>query len=255
MSGRPGAGAAQVAPPPEPADVGIVAAMSMEVEQLLGKFSKVRKFRTARHRVIEGECGGKVVALILTGMGRESARRGTRLLLDGHRPRWIISAGFGGALDPTLRRNDVVLPTEVLDDEGRRFAIDVGVPEGETRFRTGRLATIDRVLRTADDKAALRARTAAEVVDMETAAVAEVCHARNIHLLAVRVISDEAGIDLPPEILSIVGPTGGYRLGAAVGAIWRRPSSLKDLWGLREHALEAADRLAEVLPPMIAALP
>ncbi len=41
-----------------------------------------------------------------------------------------------------------------------------------------------------------------------------------------------------------MGESGSYRLGAALGAIWRRPSSLKDMLALREQAVEAADRLA-----------
>ncbi len=247
---RPGLG-----PAPTAADVGIVAALPMEMEALIGTFGNVRKFKGPRHRIIEGECGGKVVALIVAGIGRANATRGTTLLLAGHRPRWVVSAGFGGALDPVLKRNDVVLPSVILGAGGQRFAIDVTVPPGAEGFRPGTLATIDKILRTAAEKAELRARTGADVVDMETAAVAELCGERGVRLLALRVVSDEAGVDLPPEILTILGPTGSYRLGAAVGAIWRRPSSLKELWGLREHAMEAADRLAEVLPAVIARLP
>src|SRR5215218_5263336 len=83
------------APPPVPVDVGIVAAMSVEVGFLLDRFKNVRKYAGAGHTIIEGECAGKLVALIVAGMGRQSARRGTQLLIDGHRPRWIVSAGFG----------------------------------------------------------------------------------------------------------------------------------------------------------------
>ena len=61
------------------------------------------------------------------------------------------------------------------------------------------------------------------------------------------MISDEAGVDLPPEILAIVGPTGGLRLGATIGALWKRPSSVKDLLALRNHANEAAEKLAAFL--------
>jgi len=60
---------------------------------------------------------------------------------------------------------------------------------------------------------------------------------------------------LPPEIASILGRSGGYRVGAALGAIWRRPSSLKDMLKLRDHAGRAADRLASVLPVLIERLP
>src|SRR5579883_3346663 len=119
------------APAPVPVDVGIVAAMSIEVGFLIDRLSKVSKYAGPKHAVIEGECGGKLVALIVAGMGRPAARTGTQLLLAGHRPRWVISAGFGGALNPALARYDTVMPNEVVDLDGHRYAIDVTVPPTE----------------------------------------------------------------------------------------------------------------------------
>src|SRR5215212_4261276 len=135
------AGATHTAPAPSPVDVGVVAAMPVEVGFLIDRLSKVRKYSGPRLSVIEGECAGKIVAVVVAGLGREAARLGAELLIDGHRPRWIVSAGFAGALDPELRRNDVVIPHEVLDLDGRRFAIDVG-PSLDglgPRIRGGRL--------------------------------------------------------------------------------------------------------------------
>src|SRR3954470_6276576 len=151
MSGGTSGGAATdpggspAAPPPAPVDVGVVAALSIEVGFLMDRMTKVRKYAGPKHSVIEGECAGKVIALIVAGMGRAAARRGAQLLLDGHRPRWIVSAGFAGALDPELRRNDVVMANEVIDLEGQRYAIDVEVPPENRgpRVRSGRLLTVD----------------------------------------------------------------------------------------------------------------
>jgi adenosylhomocysteine nucleosidase len=247
-----------VAPPPEPADVGIVSALAIEVAPFLARLEKVRQYSGPRHTVVEGECAGKLVALIVAGPGRKAAGKATRLLLDGHRPKWVVSAGFAGGLDPDLARNDVVLPNEVVDEEGGRFSVDVSVPEGEQppgrRFLTGRLLTVDRIIRTAAEKAELRSTYRADLVDMETSAVTALCGERLVRFLALRVISDEAGKDLPPEVLSVLGRTGGYRVGAAVGALWKRPSSLFDLLDLRERAHSAADRLAEVLPGVLGRL-
>lgn len=255
--GAGGASRPPVAPPPGPADVGIVAALSIEIGPLLGRFGHVRRYVGRRHTVIEGECGGKLAVLVVTGPGRAAARRGAELLWAGHRPRWLVSAGFAGALNPALARDDIVLATEVLDLDGGHFAIDLRVPEAAQgqRISAGRLLTVDAIIRTAAEKAELRQRFGADVVDMETAGVAAFCGERGIRFLSVRVISDEAGTDLPPEILSILGRTGSYRLGAALGALWRRPSSLKELWTLREHALSAAARLEDVLPGALALLP
>src|SRR5690349_20990462 len=97
-------GAGQPAPAPVAVDIGIVAALALEVGFLIDGLSKVRKYSGPRHTIIEGECAGKLVAVVVAGMGRAAARRGAQLLLDGHHPRWLLSAGFAGALDPGLAR-------------------------------------------------------------------------------------------------------------------------------------------------------
>jgi adenosylhomocysteine nucleosidase len=249
-----------VAPPPVPADVGLVAALPIEVAPFLARLKNVRKYAGPRRTIVEGECGGKIVAAIVAGVGREAAGRGVRMLHAGHRPRWVLSAGFAGALDPARRRNEVVLVDRVLSEvEGEPpLLIDLAVrggPDAASPISTGSLLTAGRIVRTPADKAALRERYGCDLVDMETYAVAAYCAERGVRCVPVRVVSDEAGTELPPEILTILGPTGGFRLGAAVGAVWKRPSSLKDLWSLREKAHEAADRLGAFLPKLIEQLP
>ncbi len=246
-------GAGRLAPAPIAVDVGIVAAIGIEVGFLTDRLTKVRKYSGPHHSVIEGELAGKIVAVIIAGMGREAARRGTQLLLDGHRPRWILSAGFGGSLDPALPRNAIVLPNEVLDLDGGRYPIDGPLsPEAiSPAVRTGRLLTVDRLIRTAAEKAELRRRFEADLVDMETSAVAALCEARAVRFLSVRVVSDEASVDLPPEIATLMTRSGSYQVGAALRAIWQRPSRIKDFWRLHEHAQEAADRLATCTTKLI----
>ncbi len=205
-----------------------------------------------------GICAGKLVALVLTGMGRARAQRGAEVLLAGHRPRWIISAGFGGALDPSLKRNDVVLAARGRQSRRPdRFAIDLAIPpEAEAQgLKTGRLVTVNEIVRKASDKAELRQRPGPTSLTWRPRAVAALCEERGVKFLSVRAISDEAGVDLPPEILAIVGPTGGVRIGATIGALWKRPSSVKDLLGLRQHATEAAERLAAFLVGTFPRLP
>ncbi len=235
------------APAPDPADIGIVAALPIEVAPLKDRLSDVRKYSVGRFKVVEGDCGGMIVALIVTGPGRSAARQGTELLLAGHRPRWIISTGFAGALIPDLDRHTILVANEVTDLEGRGLSIDVEMTDNGP-YRKGRLLTVDQIIRTAAEKAVLHDRTGAIAVDMETTAIAHVCAQRGVRFLSIRIISDTASEELPPEVLTILGPTGSYRLGAAAGAIWKRPSSLKDLWALREHATEAARRLSLALP-------
>ena len=249
-----GAAVGGSAPAPVAADVGVDAALGVEVGFLTDRLTKVRRYAGPGFKVIEGEAGGKLVALIIGGPGRTAARRATELLLDGHRPRWVVSAGFAGALDPALKRNDVVLPHEVVDADGGRFPIESGFVPDDPEAHAGRLLTVDAVVRTAVEKAELRDRHGADVVDMETSAVAAVCGARSVRFLSVRVVSDEATADLPREVVTLMTRSGSYLVGSALHAIWRRPSALKDFWALHEHAQEAADRLADATLAAVARL-
>ena len=134
----PGPAYAFAAPAPVPADVGIVAAMSIEVGFLLDRLKNVRKYRGPRQTVIEGECGGKIVALVVTGPGRASARRGALALLDGHRPRWVLSAGFGGGLNPALSATTSCWPTRSSTWRGIGLPSTCPSRPGARTVRSGR---------------------------------------------------------------------------------------------------------------------
>jgi adenosylhomocysteine nucleosidase len=248
-TGNPRRDQLPAAPPPIPADVGIVAALPIEVGPLILRLNDVRKYASKGQPILEGQLAGKLVALVQTGPGRARAQRGAERLIDGHRPRWVVSAGFAGSLNPEIPRNTVLLPTEVSNLEGRHFATDwpasAQVPASVER--RGRLLTVDEVVLKAEQKARLRLEHCADLVDMESSSVAALCRDRSVPFVSIRVVSDDATTDLPPEILSIMGESGSYRIGAAIGAIWKRPASLKALLALREQAVDAADRLAKAV--------
>jgi adenosylhomocysteine nucleosidase len=176
--------------------VGIVSALSIEIAPFLAHLERVRKYRGARHTVIEGELGDRLVVVIVTGPGQEAARRGAQILIDGHKPSWLVSPGFAGALANDLNRGDLVLPNEIVTEEGGRIAIDIRVtdsgPVPGPRLREGRLITVDRIIRTSREKAELQERFDADIVDMETFAVAELCASRLVRFLSVRIVSDDA---------------------------------------------------------------
>ena len=118
----------------------------------------------------------------------------------------------------------------------------------------GRLLTADELVRTVALKKQLGEQHSALAVDLESLAVAQVARENKTRFLAVRVISDDLSADLPPEILSVVGATGSVRFGAAIGALWKRPSAAKDMWHMREQAQSAATRLATFLDGVVVQL-
>jgi len=234
------------------AHVGIVHATAMEVSPLMKGFDRVRKYSGGKLVFRGGLFGDIRVALAQSGMGPDLARHATQALIDGHSPGWIISAGFSGALQPEMKVGDIVVGNSIVDRAGAKLEIDLKMePNPAQGLYVGRLIMVDRIVGTVAEKKALAEDHAAIAVDMESLAVAQVCRQAKIRFMAVRVISDNLAADLPVEIQSVVGSSGTVRLGAAVGAIFKRPGSAKDMWRLREQAMDAAERLATFLEGVI----
>jgi adenosylhomocysteine nucleosidase len=69
----------------------------------------------------------------------------------------------------------------------------------------------------------------------------------------VRIIHDPADQTLPPDIEKLLNQkTETARLGAAIGTLWKRPSSIKDLWALKENSLVASQKLADFIAKLAA---
>lgn len=202
----------------------------------------------------EGLLAGKRVAWVVGGAGVDAAARAAALLVEGHRPRRLASAGFAGGLDPALPRGALVAPATVLREGEGGLAMEPGVCPGAES--TGAIVTVDAVVTTAAAKRALGERTGAAVVDMETWAVARAAAAAGIPCVSVRVVSDAAGDELPSDIARLVAPQSGLRrAGAALAAIGRKPAAAATLWRLWEQAVVDARVLALALERLVAALP
>jgi adenosylhomocysteine nucleosidase len=231
-------------------------ALPIEAGYLCDRLTKVRKYTAQSHTIVEGELSGKLVAVILSGVGMRAARHGGELLIAGHRPRLILSAGFAGGLDPSLKRNDLVMPHEIVDLEGNLIEVAARTSDMPASVRTsGRLLTVDRVITRAAEKTELRGVHQADLLDMETSGLAHLARERSLPFVSMRVISDDAAVELAPEIANLLTRSGSYQLGLAVRAIWRRPAVLKDFWALHGSALEASDRLAKGVQRLLEILP
>ncbi|MGE3316966.1 MAG: 5'-methylthioadenosine nucleosidase [Planctomycetaceae bacterium] len=234
------------------ADIGIVSALPIELAAFFDRCEKVRRYsgddfsfrggRYDRIRIVAAHCG----------MGFARARRATHALIDAHSPPWVLSCGFSGALAPEIACGHVVMANAICDQHGNELKIDLNLPDNpKSGVHVGRLLTADAIVRRVDEKKELGQKHQAVAVDLESLAVAQVCRERNVRFMAIRVISDDLAADLPEEILSLVGSTGSVRFGAALGAVFKRPSSVKQMWKLRENANRAAETMADFLDGVV----
>lgn len=237
------------------ADIGIVCALPIEIAAFLDRCQHVKKYTGGDFQFRGGFYDGIRIAVVESGMGFARARRATQALVDGHAPRWLLSCGFAGALRPDIPIGSIVVADSIVDQHEQNLQIDLHMPADPARgLFVGRLLTADELVRTVASKKQLAEQYAALAVDLESLAVAQVARENKTRFLAVRVISDDLSADLPPEILSVVGATGSVRFGAAIGALWKRPSAAKDLWHMREQAQSAATRLATFLDGVVVQL-
>ena len=237
------------------ADIGMVCALPIEMAPFLDRCEKVRKYTGGRFVFRGGRYDGIRVAIVYSGMGFARARRATQALIDAHTPPWILSCGFAGALRPEMNIGDIITADAVADTHGHELASGLEMPADPGHgLYVGRLLTADAIVRTVAEKTQLAEQFGAMAVDLESLAVAQVCRDADVRFLAVRAISDDLSADLPPEMLSVVGESGSMRIGAALGSLWKRPSSIKEMWKLRESAHRAAERLAVFLDGVVTQL-
>lgn len=234
------------------ADIGIVAALPIEMGAFLDRCEHQRKYSGGGFVFRGGRYDGIRIVVAESGLGFAKARKATQALLDAHTPHWLLSCGFAGGLLPQMKIGDIVIADSLLDTHGQQLNVDVNMPaDREHGLFVGRVLTVDRMVRKVEEKRALAEEFGAIAVEMESLAVAQVARDRGTRFLTVRAISDDLSADLPPEVLSVVGSTGTMRLGAALGSIWKRPGSVKEMWQLRESAMKASEQLASFLDGVV----
>lgn len=237
-------------------EIGFVFAMPMEAAGVADRL-KEKKTLKAQGRIFHtGHFGKFRVAIAESGVGQQKAAQATQLLIETFRPQRIVSAGYGGALHQRLKRFVVCFPEIVVrESDGTTLDLTSSIPQhapSQTQPVHGKLGllTCNYVAASPKQKSALRQEFGTEIVDMETFAVADICRQQNIPFLSARIILDTADEQLPKDVQNIMknAEIGGPRLvGSVLGSLFKRPSTLLDLYSLKERALQATDRLAKTI--------
>jgi len=174
----------------------------------------------------------------LLGVGKSAARdRLNELLATGSRPARIVVAGFAGGLRKGLAVGDIIIASEVVDELGGAWQTDWPVD------RSGRVLTCDKMIGEPVLKRELALKHQADVVDMESSAVAEICRQEGISFGCVRVISDDSDTHLSQRLMTLVEP-GKVSIRQVAKQLLRSPGLIIQLIRLAKHTRYAAQRLA-----------
>ncbi|HVZ60696.1 MAG TPA: hypothetical protein VG892_07920 [Terriglobales bacterium] len=200
--------------------IAIVAAMEREVRPL------VKGWEQLSIRGLPAWKSGATV-VVCGGIGSQPARLAAESVVAMHRPTRLISAGFAGSLEEDLNPPDVVFASRVLDAVSKLVFTCEGFHErdAEPEHKQATLLTVSSIAEVLSKQEMAR-QFAAQIVDMEAAAVAEVAVRNGIRFHAIKAISEGLHFPLPP-IQPFVSPTGGFRTGRFLLYIALRPH----FWG------------------------
>jgi adenosylhomocysteine nucleosidase len=239
--------------------IAILVAVNQELNPILRRASANHTVRQQHLDFYEGTLAGEPVALLALGVGKECARIAAEMTIKSYRPHLVISAGFGGALQPSVNDGDIVIGTEALDlhqDSGARVhwhsrltlasRENLAMDNSNCKIHRGKILTTDDIIIRAATKQHLGRATGALAADMETSAVAAVCAAHNTDMLAVRCITDNDHEDLP-EDLDDFFMLGQLQWGRLLTACNRNPRLIIDLARLGHRASIAGENLARFL--------
>jgi adenosylhomocysteine nucleosidase len=228
--------------------IAFVFAMPMERRPLVRRL-KLRRTTIGDVPVHRGRLGDREVVAVATGMGTTLARQGTARLLDAVEVERVVVVGITGAIVEETALGTVIVPEVVVSSatgaEFRPAPLGLGAPTG-TMWTTDELLTDPEVL------ADLKARGVVSL-DMETAAIAEVCEGRGVAWSVVRVISDRAHDgSVDAEVFALSNQDGTPNPRAIVRYLVRHPARIPALLRLgrgadraRVEAVDVAVRAVE----------
>jgi adenosylhomocysteine nucleosidase len=226
--------------------VAVLAPMPLEMQAIVTAFG-LSPTSDADGAPWTGTVGNSDVTAIHIGMGPPATRAATARLLEAgataHGPfAHVMIAGICGGLDPTLDVGTVINPDTVIDHTSG--ATYVHTPPGAAP-RAGKLVTTEGV--SLDRQLSQRFFEEGCVgVDMESAAVAEICEAHGCPWSVYRCIGDRHFDGLLDErVVALTNPDGSgdmARIGQLVAA---DPDVAARLERLSHDAALAAQRGAE----------
>lgn len=181
--------------------------------------------------------------VLVTGMGRKNSERALLQSLPTALPSLVLTCGFAGALDPRLKIGDVVFE---IDAESR-----MAPTLQEAGAAAAKFYCATRVATTIAEKTALRKSTGADVVDMESAFIRQICRDKKIPCATIRAISDSALDDMPLDFNELMDENQTLSFSKLTLALMKSPGKVPLLMQLQKNTRLAAQNLAAVLEKLL----
>ncbi|CAL4321165.1 5'-methylthioadenosine/S-adenosylhomocysteine nucleosidase [Buchnera aphidicola (Protaphis terricola)] len=195
--------------------IGIIGAIKQEIKifKNLINYNKIKIF--GNFKIYIGKFNKINIFLIQSGIGKVAASIATMILITLFKPNMIINSGSAGSLNSKLKIGDIIIPNQLCyhDVNLTNFGYSIGqIPKYPKKFQinkklfnkiieifkknklkilTGLIITGDSFINKRELINKLKIKFSSAIgVEMEAAAIAQVCYKFNIPLIIIKSISD-----------------------------------------------------------------
>lgn len=196
---------------------GIIVAMKEELEEILKIMKNIIKKEIYNIQYFEGNINATDIIIVESGVGKVNAARITQILIDKLDVKEIINVGSAGALNEELNIGDIVIANKLVQHDfditafnhNKGYITGVGdyiesdkiliekfknsadkIENGTYKIKLGTIASGDIFCTDVKMKDKIREKFNAECIEMEGAAIAQVCYLDKIPFIVIRSISD-----------------------------------------------------------------
>lgn len=185
--------------------IGIIVAMGKELALILPLLSNATEVTRGGVTYHCGKIGDNEVAAMQCGIGKVNAAIGAVSLIDSFSPDLVINTGVAAGAGNEVAVMDIVIADRLVHHDfwcigeewgrvpgcPRFFAARMPEIEESTGVKRGLIASGELFISSKDEIDAIRGHFPdVMAVDMESAAIAQVCALRDVPFMCMRVISD-----------------------------------------------------------------
>lgn len=197
--------------------IGIIAAEQEELEAILNIAKVEERKEIYELNFVKCKIKDKICVLVKSGVGKVNAARATQILIDNFKPDYIVNVGVAGGLNPMLSIGDIVIGETLVQHDfditafghvkgyipgvGEKIYADdylvkkieeaIGNQEEKVyKYEKGVIASGDIFCTAIPMRDKIYAKFNAECVEMEGAAIGQVCSLCNVPFVVIRSISD-----------------------------------------------------------------
>lgn len=197
---------------------GIIAAMQEEMQEIKNIMQEICEMQVYELTFFVGKIYNNKVILVEAGVGKVNAARVTQILIDKFEVKKIINIGSAASCNDKLEIGDIVIGSKLVQHDfditafnhpkgyisniGQFIESDIELIKKlektiiylnnkDFNITIGTIATGDIFCTDINMKNKIRTKFNAEAIEMEGAAIAQVCKLDNIPFVIIRSISDK----------------------------------------------------------------